>query len=208
MKLIYDIETAKVGDKCFDVRLGKCEITSIQIDKHGITLWLSGDRDKCQVHSSYPPDLEPLLFTSKEAFDLYWFEKTKITGKKEERILDDKGKMIEKKIVDDPTAKPRIDPLTGDTIPVPVAGFGEKLARHFTFQTEVLISKNIHFRVAFDYHKRQEMKVVARPGFSGFSFGLGMYFKRFSLDYGFLIHSVAGYTNGFTLTTNLDKWKR
>lgn len=108
----------------------------------------------------------------------------------------------------DPTAKPRIDPLTGDTIPVPVAGFGEKLARHFTFQTEVLISKNIHFRVAFDYHKRQEMKVVARPGLSGFSFGLGMYFKRFSLDYGFLIHSVAGYTNGFTLTTDLDKWKR
>ena len=77
MKLIYDIKAAKVGDKCFDARLGKCEVTSIQIDKHGITLWLSGDRDKCQVQSSYPPDLEPLLFTSKEAFDLYWFEKTK-----------------------------------------------------------------------------------------------------------------------------------
>lgn len=108
----------------------------------------------------------------------------------------------------DPSAKPTIDPLTGDTIPVPVAGFGEKLARHFTYQTEIIMGKSVHLRIAFDYHKRKEMSLVARPGLAGFSFGLGMYFKRFSLDYGFLIHSAAGYTNGFTLTTNLDKWKK
>lgn len=108
----------------------------------------------------------------------------------------------------DPNAKPTIDPLTGDTIPVPVAGFGEKLARHFTYQAEILMGKTVHLRVAFDYHKRKEMSLAARPGLAGFSFGLGMYFKRFSLDYGFLIHSAAGYTNGFTLTTNIDKWKK
>lgn len=108
----------------------------------------------------------------------------------------------------DPRIKPKKDPLTGEEIPIKKPGFGEKLAHHFTYQVEVMISKNIHFRTAFDYHQRQEMKVVSRPGLSGISFGAGVYFNRFSLDYGFVIHSAAGYNNMITLTTNLDKWKK
>jgi hypothetical protein len=108
----------------------------------------------------------------------------------------------------DPTLKPTIDPLTGDTIPVKVAGFGKKLAHHFTYQIEILISKNIHFRTAFDYHRRQEMGVAAKQGLAGFSTGIGLYFKRFSLDYGFVVYSSAGYNNMLTLTTNLDKWRK
>lgn len=108
----------------------------------------------------------------------------------------------------DPKLKPTIDPLTGDTIPVPVAGFGEKLARHFTGQVEVLASKNIHLRMGFDYQRRQEMKLESRPGLAGFSFGLGLYFKRFSVDYGFSIYSRAGFNNMLTLTSHLDKWRK
>jgi hypothetical protein len=108
----------------------------------------------------------------------------------------------------DPKQKPTVDPLTGDTIPVPRAGFGKKLAHHFTYQVEVLISKNLHARLAFDYHRRQEMRLANRPGLSGFSAGFGMNFKRFSIDYGFMAHSVAGFTNSFSLTTNFDKWKK
>ncbi len=108
----------------------------------------------------------------------------------------------------DPNLKPTVDPLTGDTVAVKLPGFGKKLAHHFTYQAEILISKNVHVRAAFDYHRRQEMRVATRPGLAGFSFGLGMYFKRFSLDYGLAIFSVAGYNNMLTLTTNLDKWRK
>jgi hypothetical protein len=108
----------------------------------------------------------------------------------------------------DPNLKPTIDPLTGDTIPVPIAGFGEKLARHFTAQLEILVSKNIHLRTGFDYHRRQEMKVEARPGIAGFSFGAGMCFKRFSIDYGFSIFSRAGFNNMLTLTTHFSDWRK
>ncbi len=108
----------------------------------------------------------------------------------------------------DPNAKPTVDPLTGDTVQVKVAGFGKKLANHFTYQVEILISKNIHFRTAFDYHRRQEMSVSSKQGLAGFSTGIGFYFKRFSLDYGFVIYSSAGYNNMITLTTNLDKWRK
>lgn len=108
----------------------------------------------------------------------------------------------------DPNLKPTIDPLSGDTIPVPVAGFGEKVFRHLTYQVELIITKNFHLRTAFDYHRRQELKLVQKPGIAGFSFGFGMYFKRFSLDYGLLAFSAAGYSNLLTLTTSLDKWKK
>lgn len=108
----------------------------------------------------------------------------------------------------DPTLVPTIDPLSGDTIPVPKAGFIEKFGRHFTYQVEALISKNIHFRVGFDYQRRKEIALAQRPGVAGLSFGLGLYFKKFSLDYGFVIYSRAGYNNMLTLSTNLSKWRK
>lgn len=108
----------------------------------------------------------------------------------------------------DPNAKPTIDALTGDTIAVPTAGFVEKVGRHLTFQTEVLISKNLHFRAAFDLQKRQELKLENRPGASGLSLGLGLYFKKFSVDYGFGIVSRAGYQHMISLSTDLSVWRK
>lgn len=108
----------------------------------------------------------------------------------------------------DPNEKPTVDPLSGDTIPVKVPGFLEKTARHLTYQLETIVSKNIHFRMAFDLQRRMEMKLEDRPGLSGFSFGLGLYFKKFSVDYGFVVYSRAGFNNMLTLSTNLSKWRK
>lgn len=108
----------------------------------------------------------------------------------------------------DPNLKPEIDPLSGDTIPVKSAGIGEKIFRHFTYQVEILLGKNLHIRSAFDYHRRQELKVAERAGIAGFSFGVGMYFKRFSLDYGIIAYSAAGYANFVTINLHLDKFKK
>lgn len=107
----------------------------------------------------------------------------------------------------DPNLKPTTDPLTGDSIPVPTTGFFGKLAHHFTYQLEVLVTKNIDLRVGFDYHRRKELALEQRPGISGFSFGAGFHFSKFSLDYGFVVYSRAGYNNMITLSTNLSKWK-
>lgn len=108
----------------------------------------------------------------------------------------------------DPSLKPTIDPLTGDSIPVKYASFGEKLARHFSYQAEILISKSMHLRFGFDYHRRQEMKLEQRPGVAGFTFGIGMYFKKINLDYGFSAFSRAGFNNMLTISTNLSRWKK
>ena len=108
----------------------------------------------------------------------------------------------------DPTAQPTIDPLSGELVPVPTAGFVEKLGRHFIFQTELFLGEAMRIRAAFDYQRRREFLVPNRPGMAGFSFGCGFNFKRFSLDYGLLIFSNAGYNNLITLTTNFDKWRK
>jgi hypothetical protein len=107
-----------------------------------------------------------------------------------------------------PSNSGKVDPLTGDSIKVIQANIFQKIAHHFTPQIEFLLSKNLHLRLAFDYHRREEYKLTNRPAMAGFSFGIGMYFKRFSLDYGLKIYSAAGFLNGITLTTNPINWKK
>lgn len=108
----------------------------------------------------------------------------------------------------DPKAQPTVDMLTGDTIPVKRPKFFEKLAQHFTFQVEVLATKNIHIRAGFDYYSRQSMKLESKPGIAGFSFGFGLYFKRFGIDYGFTVYSKAGFNNMLTLSSNLGRLRK
>ena len=107
-----------------------------------------------------------------------------------------------------PSNSGKLDPLTGDSIKVIRANTIQKIAHHFTPQIEFLLSKNLHLRMAFDYHRREEYKLTNRPAMAGFSFGVGMYFKRFSLDYGLKIYSAAGFLNGITFTTNPANWKK
>lgn len=108
----------------------------------------------------------------------------------------------------DPNLLPTVDPLTGDTVPVPRAGFMQKLGNHFSYQVEINLSKTIHLRTGFDFHRRQQLSLSQRPGAAGMSFGLGLNFNKFSLDYGFLVYSQAGFNNILTLSTNLSKWRR
>lgn len=105
----------------------------------------------------------------------------------------------------DPNEKNEIDPLTGDTIFVQRASFAEKVARHLRFQTELLFGPKFHLRIGFDYQRRKELAATNRPGLAGFSFGTGMYFKRFTLDYGWLIYSAAGFQHAIAITIPLGK---
>tara|TARA_B100001287_G_scaffold63426_1_gene51508 strand:- start:900 stop:1949 length:1050 start_codon:yes stop_codon:yes gene_type:complete len=111
-------------------------------------------------------------------------------------------------LYEDPTAQPGIDGLTGDTIPVEVPGFGKTLASHFSYAIELLASENLQFRAGFDYMRREQMKLLDRPGLSGFSFGIGLKLKKIRIDYGVLLVSKAGQNHYLGLSTNLGKWKK
>lgn len=108
----------------------------------------------------------------------------------------------------EPTQISTIDPLTGEYTVIKKASLIQKITLHFTPQVEMLIGKNIHFRFAFDYYRRYQMALTNRPGLSGFSFGLGLNFKRFSLDYGYSNISTSGNINGLTFISTISNWKR
>lgn len=108
----------------------------------------------------------------------------------------------------DPYKKGTIDPLTGDSIFPKKSTIFQKTALHFTPQIEILIGENLQLRIAFDYLKRYQMALSNRPGISGFSFGLGLNFKRFSMDYGFSAFSNAGNLNGISIISSIDQWRK
>lgn len=108
----------------------------------------------------------------------------------------------------DPKEPPVYDPLMNDTIYPKGENIGIKIAQHFTFQVEILLGKIAQIRAAYDIYQRTNLKVKDRAGVSGFSFGLGLYFKKFTFNYGINFYSAAGMQNMFTLSTNIDQWKK
>lgn len=108
----------------------------------------------------------------------------------------------------DPNEQPYKDPFTNELIEPKRANFLGKTMHHLVFQIEALFGKHFHIRAAFDYRQREEMKVTNRAGMSGFSLGFGLMLKKFQFQYGFNAISAAGFNNMFTLSTNINEWKK
>jgi hypothetical protein len=85
-------------------------------------------------------------------------------------------------------------------------GFWNKLSRHFIISTEILLSKNFHIRGAYNFQRRNELKVDTRPGLAGFSLGVGLKISKFIIGWGLGDYNVAGSANHFSITTNLSEF--
>lgn len=86
--------------------------------------------------------------------------------------------------------------------------FADNLMRHVVLGTEFLIGKNFHVDVGYNYKRRKEMKVNARPGMVGFSAGFGFRVSKFHFSFGRASYHLAGGTSHFSLTTNLSEFYR
>lgn len=86
--------------------------------------------------------------------------------------------------------------------------FADNLMRHLVFGTEFLLGKNFHVDLGYNYKRRKEMMVNARPGMVGFSWGFGFRVSKFHIAYGRASYHLAGGTNIFSLTTNLSEFYR
>lgn len=108
----------------------------------------------------------------------------------------------------DPDLQPEIDPLTGLEIPIETPGFGDKLMRHMIIGAEILITEHINARLGFNYRKRKELAFDSRPGMAGMSLGFGFRIKQFHLSYGWSSFNKAGGANHFSITSNLNSFRR
>lgn len=86
--------------------------------------------------------------------------------------------------------------------------FADKFMRHVILSTEFLIGKNFHVDLGYNYKRRKEMVVSARPGMVGFSAGFGFRVSKFHFSFGRASYHLAGGTSHFSLTTNLSEFYR
>jgi hypothetical protein len=82
--------------------------------------------------------------------------------------------------------------------------FGKQIMRHIVFGAEILPSENFIIRAGYNYQRRQELKFGEKPGMVGFSAGFGLKIKRLKLDYAISQYHLAGSSNLFSLTINLN----
>jgi len=104
----------------------------------------------------------------------------------------------------DPTAKIEVDPFTGEVSkPSAVEDLANKLMHHVIVGLELSPSKNLAFRIGYNYHRRKEMIVESRLSTVGISWGFGIKISKFKLSYARSAYHLAGSPNVITLTTNL-----
>jgi hypothetical protein len=103
----------------------------------------------------------------------------------------------------DPDPDPYSDEKT--IIFEPEESFGKQIMRHTVFGVEILPSPNFILRAGYNYQLRQELKFDNNLSTVGFSFGFGIKTKRFRLDYANTRFHLAGSSNLFSLSINLNE---
>jgi hypothetical protein len=100
-----------------------------------------------------------------------------------------------------------IDLETGQVIYAD-AGFGEKVMRHFNFGAELVFSDNFQLRGGYNHQRRKELAPENIKGAAGFSWGVGIGIKKFTVDYAMVVYFPGIQTNYFTVSKNLSDFRR
>ena len=82
--------------------------------------------------------------------------------------------------------------------------------RHMIFSGEFLLGKKevVKLRFAYNHQRRKELTVGSLRSFAGFSLGIGIKIKQFTIDYGFGTYHIAGSTQHIGISTNLSRFKK
>lgn len=90
----------------------------------------------------------------------------------------------------------------------PLDDFADNAMRHVLLGVEFVPGENFYVALGYNYHRRQELKLPARTGMVGFSWGFGFRISKFHFSYGRASYHLAGGSNHFSLSTNLSEFYR
>jgi hypothetical protein len=82
--------------------------------------------------------------------------------------------------------------------------FADKAGRHLIVGGELILSKNFHVRVGYNYLRRRELRITSKSGGAGFSWGFMLRVKAFEFGFSRAYYYAAGGTSFLTLTTNFE----
>lgn len=88
--------------------------------------------------------------------------------------------------------------------------FSDNLFRHLVFSGEFLLGKkeNLRLRFGYSHFQRKELSVSNFRSLAGFAVGLGVKINRFRIEYGRGFYHLAGGPNHFTISTNINEFRR
>ena len=108
---------------------------------------------------------------------------------------------------EDPNEQVTIDPTTGEVVTERVT-FMDKALLHVVANAEILLGKNMHLRIGYNYRRRQELKIEEKPGLAGLSFGAGIRVAKIHVSYGYAQYNLAGASNSFTVAVRLNDFHK
>ncbi len=84
----------------------------------------------------------------------------------------------------------------------------DEFMRHVIIGVEFMPINNLYIRAGYNYRRRQEMLIESKTSTIGFSFGFGVKISKFYLSYGRATYHLAGASDHFSISTNLDSFRK
>lgn len=105
--------------------------------------------------------------------------------------------------------EPTVDPFTGEPIKEKKFNkFMDKLGRHLIASSEIMITKNFHLRLGYNYMRQADLKLPDRKSWGGLTFGFGLKIYKFHISYAHANYHIAGKSNHFTITSRISDFKK
>lgn len=82
----------------------------------------------------------------------------------------------------------------------------DEIARHMIFAGEFYFGKAVIFGFGYSHQRRQEMKFETKKGLAGFSFGITINIRQFSIGFARARYHVAGASNHISVGINFNDW--
>ncbi|MCB2194540.1 MAG: type IX secretion system protein PorQ [Bacteroidetes bacterium] len=110
---------------------------------------------------------------------------------------------------DKPEEESALDPLSGtEAEESNLDKIADEFMRHVILGVELNPLENFYLRAGYNYRRRQEMLIESKTSTIGFSWGFGVKISKFHLSYGRSTYHLAGATDHFSISTNLDSFKK
>ncbi|MDA3953957.1 MAG: type IX secretion system protein PorQ [Bacteroidales bacterium] len=108
-----------------------------------------------------------------------------------------------------PVEESSLDPFTvEENSQSNIDKIADQFMRHILIGVEFNPINNFYLRAGYNYRRRQEMLIESKTSTIGFSWGFGVKISRFHLSYGRATYHLAGASDHFSISTNLDSFRK
>lgn len=109
---------------------------------------------------------------------------------------------------DVPESQSNADPFFEEPEESKIDKLADQVMRHIILGVEFSPLENLYIRAGYNYRRRKEMLIESKTSTIGFSWGFGVKISKFHVSYGRATYHLAGATDHFSITTNLDRFRK